>query len=319
MTIAAAAESLARRGEIAAAVARLEAATGDVDALAMLANWLLVGNRIPRDLPRARALLVRAATIGHVDAALIAIAFTANGTGAPADWPAALAALRHAAINDSVAAAQLALVDTMALTPAGIPARPPPERRLSAAPDVRLFPALLTTAECAHVAAVARDLLEPSMVVDPVTGASRPDRVRTSHGTVIGPAREDLVIRAINQRIATASGTRIEQGEPLAVLHYAPGQQYYPHHDALPGAVNQRGWTMLVYLNTGYHGGETHFSATRLTVRGRPGDGVLFRNLDAAGDIDPLARHAGLPVTAGVKWLCTRWIRLGAHDPWSGG
>lgn len=133
---------------------------------------------------------------------------------------------------------------------------------------------------------------------------------------MIGPVQEDLV-RALNRRIAAASNTEITQGEPLAVLRYAPGQQYRPHHDALPGAANQRLWTMLVYLNESYAGGETRFPPLGLSVRGRLGDGLLFRNAAENGAPLPDALHEGAPVTAGRKWLCTRWIRQAAYDPWN--
>jgi prolyl 4-hydroxylase len=36
---------------------------------------------------------------------------------------------------------------------------------------------------------------------------------------------------------------------------------------------------------------------------------LVFRN-STSGDVrDPLAEHAGLPVTSGIKYLATRWIR----------
>ena len=317
MTVAEQAQRAALAGDPARGRQLLEAATDDVDALALLANWFLVGVLLPRDVPHARTLLRRAASIGHVDAALMEVAFTANGSGGAADWPAALRMLEAAAPGDVIAAEQLRLVRAMRLTADGGPPGRPQSRRLSTSPDVRLLPGLFSPAECAHVASVGGDMLEPSTIVDPATGRARPDPVRTSDAAVIGPAREDLVIRALNRRIAVASGTAIENGEPLTVLRYIGGQQYRPHHDALPGAINQRAWTMLVYLNEGYHGGETAFPASGLKVQGRGGDGVLFANLGAGGRIDPRALHAGLAVTAGAKWLCTRWIRQGRHDPWA--
>lgn len=159
-------------------------------------------------------------------------------------------------------------------------------------------------------------MLEPALVIDPVTGRHVPHPVRTSFGAVVGPAHEDLVIRALNARIALASGTTIEQGEPLQVLRYEPGQEFRPHHDTIADAGNQRHWTMLVYLNEAYRGGETHFPAAGLTIRSSGGDGLLFRNVDGTGRPDVLARHAGLPVLVGMKWLATRWIREKPHDPW---
>lgn len=314
------AEALAARGQAAAGQAILHraAVAGDADAAFTLAFWHLVGQHVPRDLANARTWLRRAAGLGHADAALIEVALMANGSGSTPDWAKALQLLKDAA-HAGIAAAQeqLALLRAMDLDPDGNPAHAPVGRLASAAPSVVHFPALFTPAECAHIAQRVSDLMEPSVVLDPASGRPIPHPIRTSSGAVIGPTREDLVVRTLNKRIAAVSGTQVEQGEPLQVLHYAPGQQYRPHHDAIAQTANQRGWTMLVYLNEGYRGGGTRFVESGLTVQGKAGDGLLFRNLDAAGRPDPLARHAGLPIEAGTKWLATRWIRLAPHDPWT--
>ena len=101
----------------------------------------------------------------------------------------------------------------------------------------------------------------------------------------------------------------MEQGEPLQVLRYRPGQQYRNHYDAIAGLDNQRALTMLVYLNDAYQGGETRFVRTGLAVRGRKGDALLFRNILPDGRPDPMSEHAGLPVVSGTKLIASRWIR----------
>jgi len=290
---------------------------GDVDALMQLAVWHLVGDPVPRDLPRARALLRRAVEIGHVDAALMEIALVANGSGAAADWPAALSLLHVAAAGDPVAAAQLALVQAMRLDAQGRPADAATPEVVSASPRIVRFPRFLTPAECAHVAGAAAELLVPAQVVDPRTGRWTAHPIRSSDDAAIGPTREDLVVRAINLRVAAASATAVERGEPLTVLRYRPGQQYRPHLDTIQGAANQRSQTMLIYLNEGYGGGETDFPAAGVRVTPRGGDAVLFDTLDANAAPDLRTRHAGLPVQAGVKWLATRWIRAAPVDPWT--
>jgi prolyl 4-hydroxylase len=73
----------------------------------------------------------------------------------------------------------------------------------------------------------------------------------------------------------------------------------------------------LLYLNDDFSGGETWFKGG-LTLRGRAGDAIVFRNLTDDGQVDRRTEHAGLPVTAGVKWLATRWIRQHPFDPWAG-
>jgi prolyl 4-hydroxylase len=126
---------------------------------------------------------------------------------------------------------------------------------------------------------------------------------------------ETPAIHAINQRLGAASGTAVANGEPLQILRYAPGQEYRPHHDALPHTDNQRILTMLVYLNDAYEGGETMFLKTGLAVKGAIGDALLFRNADRQGRPDPDARHAGLPVRSGEKLIASRWIHEKRFGP----
>ncbi len=289
----------------------------DVDALFTLSTWHLIGDAVPRDLPRARALLRRAVEIGHVDAALMEIALTANGSGGPADWPRARQLLDQAATNDPVAAGQRTLLDVMLLDGDGAPRTAPSSEIIGDAPVVRLFRNLYTPDECAHVAQAARELLEPTVVIDPKTGRNIPHPIRTSHGATLGPTREDLVIGALQRRLAAASGTHVNQGEPLSILCYTPGQQYRPHFDYVTGAANQRIKTIIVYLNDGYSGGETHFIMNGLKVAARAGDAIMFDNVTSTGDLARDTQHAGLPVTRGTKWIATRWIRAAPFDVWN--
>ncbi|HEU4651022.1 MAG TPA: 2OG-Fe(II) oxygenase, partial [Croceibacterium sp.] len=103
--------------------------------------------------------------------------------------------------------------------------------------------------------------------------------------------------------------TEWTQGEPAQVLCYRPGEEYKLHSDALPPGANQRVTTVLVALNTDYDGGETVFPDLGLAWRGHAGEALVFGNLDAAGALEPAARHAGAPVSRGPKFLLSRWIR----------
>jgi prolyl 4-hydroxylase len=102
-------------------------------------------------------------------------------------------------------------------------------------------------------------------------------------------------------------------------MRYAPGPQYRPHLDSLPGLANQREWTAIAYLNEGFEGGATAFPKLRLSLRLGIGDVLLFRNSDSAQNADPRMVHSGEPVTSGEKWVATRWIRHGPHDPYDRG
>ena len=306
------AQRLAQAGKRGEAVALVERAgeASDPEALFALANWRLYGLFVARDPAAAHPLLARAARAGHAEAARLRAALIANGTGCSAAPGEALRLLQTAAARDPLAARQATLIDAAA--------RPLPAAEiLSEDPPVRLVPGLFSAAECAYLLELAAPALRPSRIVDPATGRAKPDPVRTSDGMNFGPAQEDAAVGALNRRIAAATGTAYECGEPLHVLRYSPGQEYRPHLDALPGVANQRRWTALVYLNGGYEGGETRFDEIGLTAKGKPGDALIFRNVDEKGRGDPRTRHAGAPVTGGVKWLASRWIRAAPFDPFA--
>jgi prolyl 4-hydroxylase len=285
------------------------AAAGEPAALSQLALWRIGGGIVRRDLAKARALLAQAAAAGDTGSALLHAAFLASGTGGEAQWREALAALKRLAGMAPQAAAQLRLIDAMDLDPDGFPARPIAVRPLAPSPHVVAAEEFLTRVECDYLIAVAEPGFQPSVVVDPATGRMVPNPGRTSDAAMFGVFAEDLAVNAINRRIAALSGTRPAQGEPLQVLRYRPGAEYKPHMDALPAEPNQRVLTVLVYLSDDYEGGETRFERTGLAYRGRAGDALLFRNADAEGRPDPMSLHAGLPVTSGVKYLASRWIR----------
>ena len=290
------------------------AAASDPTALFMLAVWRLAGQFVRRDLAQSRDLFQRAARAGHPDAARIHRAFLAGGVGGPPDWAAALQLLAQAAKTESAARAQLALIAGMRLSSSGEPQEIPAEEQLSESPRVSCVRGLLSRAECEYLIAEAQRWLAPSVVVDPQTGRQYRNPIRTSDGMAFPFTEENPAIHALNRRIAAVTNTGVAQGEPLQVLRYRPGQEYKPHSDALTGDDNQRLITVLLYLNRGYEGGETRFVETGLTFRGEVGDALVFHNADAEGRADPLARHAGLPVTKGEKYLSTRWIRARAFS-----
>jgi len=299
----------ARRLPDAASLLVGAATRGEADAMIELAHWRIAGDIVRRDLAAARSLLGRAAEAGSSDAALLHAQFLASGTGGADDWAAAVAIIEALARSVPAASAQLALIGEMALDHAGYPSLTAHAEPLNASPFVTTLAGLLTPAECRYIRDAGEPALQPSVVVDPATRRLIPHPIRTSDGTAFGVYAEDLVVNAINRRIAAASGTTIAQGEPLQLLRYRGGQEYRPHVDALPAEQNQRILTLLLYLSDDYEGGETHFPRIGLSFRGKTGDALLFQNVTADGRADPMSLHAGLPVTRGTKLIATRWIR----------
>jgi prolyl 4-hydroxylase len=304
------------RGEADAARMRVDAgcAGGDGDALALRALWRVEGKLLPRDLTEARADLTAAARRGNAGAARMLGGLLASGVGGSRDWQGALALLAEWREHDPLAARQASLIAKMAIDAEGDPTQLPRPRALSEAPLIRIFPGLFTADECDFLVELAERRLRPAVIFHEGQGRFVADPIRDSDAAGFPILSEWSFVHALNRRLARASDTTIEQGEPLQLLRYKPGQQYRPHLDALPGLANQRILTFLVYLSDDHAGGETRFTRIGIDVVARKGDGLLFSNSMGDGRPDPMSEHAGLPVRSGVKRIASRWIRQRAPD-----
>ncbi len=193
-----------------------------------------------------------------------------------------------------------------------------------AAPRVILFGNLLAPEECDQLIELSRGKLARSSVVNAATGQYDVHPHRTSSGTHFARGENEL-IRRIEQRITELTQHPLERGEPLQILHYQPGGEYKPHFDyfdpAQPGneAVlrhgGQRVATLVMYLNDVEAGGSTVFPEVGLDVLPRKGNAVYFAYTTEQGQLDARSLHGGSPVSAGEKWIATKWFR---QQPYGG-
>ena len=247
-----------------------------------------------------------AAHLGHPDGRRARIYLTAAGIGTKPDYPAAMEMLKELAKEDKFAAVQLSLLDHVACEQRLAEA---PPKIISADPYIALYPNLFSPAECKYLAVIAAPWLEQARVTFE-GGETQLEDVRDADSSAISHLAEDLVVQRINRCIAAATGTQPEWGEPLNVLRYSQGQQFRPHHDGRgSGDGPMRIMTALVWLNEQFDGGETEFPTLNIRVRGGVGDMLVFRNFHDDGSQDDRLIHAGLPVSHGVKWMASRWIR----------
>lgn len=312
--------AIARRmmetGDIDGAMSLLDSARGNARAAAEVANLYMRGTIIARDLFRARHYLRRAADLGHVGAAMDEIALTANGGGGAPDWAAAYALLEIAAEHDPIAQDHLKKLERMDLDEHGYPISFPIGTILDQTISAIHFRSFLTPEECQHIAAIAYPVLEVSTVFDPTTGQRVINPIRRSHGAVISPTEEDLVIQSLLRRIAVVTHTDVMAGESVSVLRYDAGGEYKPHYDRLTQSTNNRIKTAIIYLNDSFDGGETYFPKIPFTFKPTAGDALVFNSVNSDGKLLLESLHAGLPVTLGQKWIMTRWIREAQFDPW---
>ena len=183
-------------------------------------------------------------------------------------------------------------------------------------PRVVVFGGLLTDAECDTLMAQAAPRLLRSETVDNNTGDSEVNAARTSDGMFFERG-ETALIKTLEARVAELLRWPLENGEGLQILRYRPGAEYKPHHDYFdpihPGTPRilerggQRVGTLVMYLNTPEGGGATTFPDVGLEVAPVRGNAVFF-SYDRP-HVGTKTLHGGAPVTAGEKWVATKWLR----------
>lgn len=279
-----------------------------------LAEWKATGSPVPYDPQGAFTLASKAAKAGVWPAMSLLACLLRSGIGVESDPTEADQWTRRAAkAGDPLATQEVKvwpyLKKAAQLSPVS----------LCDDPKIDRFPACLPAVVCQYLMAAAKPHISPSLVYDPTTGKRVTHPIRRSQHMNFAPSICDSIVMWARQRLAEAAGLPAIHGEALSVLLYGPGDEYRPHLDTLPVNVTeekeqlessgQRIKTMLVALNDGYDGGATLFTQKNIQWRGKPGEGLLFCNLDAQGNPNPLSRHAGQPVVRGQKWLLSLWIR----------
>jgi prolyl 4-hydroxylase len=287
----------------------------DSDAFLLEGLWLLEGRFVDRDATAARARIAQAAELGNAGAARTLTALIACGVGGPADWPTAMSILDRSSAGDALARRQAELIGRMAIDGQGRPTAQFRPRAVSDDPRIERVDRLLTADECDFLVQLADPRMKRATVFHDAEQRFVEDPVRRSHNAGFAIVSEWPFVRAINLRIAAATGTDVDCGEPLQVLRYRPSDEYRPHCDAIAGMANPRVLTALIWLSDDYSGGETHFDALEISERGRSGDLLLFANTRPDGSPDPRTRHSGAPVTSGVKYMASRWIRARPSGP----
>ncbi len=179
--------------------------------------------------------------------------------------------------------------------------------------DLYIVQGFLLEQECTDLMQLIDDTSRPSTVYE---GTEIPG-FRTSYSGDLDPFHP--LVQIIEGRICNLMGLDKRSGETLQGQRYAVGQQFKPHHDYFHTSEaywqlerprgGQRSWTAMIYLNEPESGGETNFPNAGLCVSPRTAMLVLWNNMDALGAPNDLTMHEGCPVTAGTKYIVTKWFR----------
>jgi prolyl 4-hydroxylase len=179
----------------------------------------------------------------------------------------------------------------------------------------------LSPDECQELINIGKMIIKPSTVGfgDAIT---KNDKHRISSHSWIKHQTTPATLR-LTQYISSILKIPPTHFEPFQIVNYQKGGFYNYHLDSCnPDAEDYkeclknlaqhggRKYTVLIYLNDNYEGGETHFKVIDTSIKGNTGDIVFFKNmLKDSQKSDPKSIHSGTPVKSGEKWLLNLWIR----------
>lgn len=163
-------------------------------------------------------------------------------------------------------------------------------------------------------------------LIERIEADRRPSTISDSNGDPFNRTSEtcdlfggDPLVDRVNAALDGIAGQPASHGEVLQGQRYAVGQEFKFHTDyfepdgpdwlANTAVGGQRTWTLMVYLNEPAGGGATRFKRIGKTIRPEAGKLVAWHNLDSAGRPNFETLHAGLKVTAGTKYIITKWYR----------
>jgi len=179
--------------------------------------------------------------------------------------------------------------------------------------DIFIVRDFLDETECQRLIEMIDRARIPSQLLAP---AADPE-FRTSESCNLDPT--NAFVRSIEAKLTSLLGIDPFYGETIQGQRYAVGQQFKPHHDffysdqpyweEMMKSGGQRTWTAMMFLNAPEGGGETCFPEAQIKVSPRAGNLLAWNNMNAAGEPNEHTLHQGLPVTAGVKYIITKWHR----------
>src|SRR5215469_8521099 len=202
------------QAEAAQGIKLLEAAgaEGDGAAAHMLAILAAGGLRMPQSWRAALDHLQRAAEYGHdfaqQELALLAGSPRDQNAAPPQDWSGLR---RKIDVRPWLLAAKFRLAHS--------------------SPRIAISESFLAPEICDWLIARSRTVLKPASIDDPATGRARYGGARTNSAAEFGLADTGVILHLVRARIAALTGVPTAGMEGSTVLHYATGQQFFPHYD----------------------------------------------------------------------------------------
>jgi len=200
-------------------------------------------------------------------------------------------------------------------------ARPEPMQWIDSQPRVARIHNFITREECAQVTSMISGALVAPEHYTGGAANSTENVFFNGTGMYFSPLTTDVMVRAIEYRIAQMTGLDMQGFEPSSIIGYAPGQEYQPHVDyfneqelatVAKSSISiggQRIVTFLICLQAPESGGETLYPKADLKVGHARHDAMLHYNTLPDGRPDEMSLHHGLPIDRGRKLILRTAIR----------
>ncbi len=178
---------------------------------------------------------------------------------------------------------------------------------LSKEPLIILIDKFLDKSDCEKVLSFQMQLEKSS------TANSKSKDYRKSLVTLVN--EDEDVIKKIKKKIAKSFGLGANGMERLQLQKYPKGGYYKEHFDAKSEdhfqkdkTFSQRKYSMIIYLNDDFIGGETVFPKKDISVKPLQGRLLLFSNMfNETNYVHPFSSHLSNKITEGEKWILSIW------------
>ncbi len=172
----------------------------------------------------------------------------------------------------------------------------------------------LDNRECQHLIKTIRSKLRPSELSSPDA-----DKFFRTSKTCDLATLNDNIIESVNDKICNLLQIEKDLSEPIQGQFYEVGQEFKPHTDFFEdhelqnsgGALGQRSYTVMIYLNSTEQGGETTFPLIDKEFSPSEGKALIWCNLNPDMSPNNFSMHHAKQVQKGYKAIITKWFRTG--------
>ncbi len=173
---------------------------------------------------------------------------------------------------------------------------------------------LITHEECDFLISFENEKLHNSLVLNNSV-INVQNRLRKSFEKVhFSESHEN--IRTVLNKCSKIVKKPIDFFEDINVVNYKTGGYFNLHQDSLKTAFGyDRIYSIIIYLNDDYEGGETNFPLLNKSYKLSKGDALFFHNYNTDLSYTSLSEHKGCVIKNGEKWISNIWIHAHKVQP----